>query len=79
MRYKLLWFLLILLVLSTVSTDAEMSTLAAYKGNNTAAVHTQNMSQTKTMIKIEDKQSIDTEVKHITEVVGYFAIGSPAK
>ena len=45
------------------------------EGTDTAAVRYQNMSQTKTQIKIEEEQSNDSEVDHTSEVVGYLAIG----
>ena len=44
-------------------------------GSDTAAVRYQNMSQTKTQIKIEEEQSNDSEIDHTSEVVGYLAIG----
>ena len=43
-------------------------------GGDSAAVRSQNMSQTKTQIKIEEEQSKDSEVGHTSEVVGYLAI-----
>ena len=43
---------------------------------DTAAVRTQNMSQTKTQIKIEEEKSKDSEVGHTSEVVGYLAVGA---
>jgi len=45
-------------------------------GGDTAAVRSQNMSQTATQIKIEEEQSKDAEISHTTEIVGYLAIGS---
>jgi len=45
-------------------------------GGDSAAVRSQNMSQTATQIKIEEEQSKDAEVDHTTEVVGYLLIGS---
>jgi PKD repeat protein len=45
-------------------------------GHDTAAVRTQNMSLTATQIKIDEEQSLDSEMLHTTEVMGYFTIGS---
>jgi hypothetical protein len=45
-------------------------------GNDTATVRTQNMSQTATQLKIEEEKSLDSEMRHTTEVMGYFTLGS---
>ena len=45
-------------------------------GPDTAAVRTQNMAQTATQIKIDEEQSLDSEMIHIPEIMGYFTIGS---
>lgn len=44
-------------------------------GSDTAAVRTQNISQSKTQIKIEEEKSKDTELGHTSEVVGYLLLG----
>ncbi len=44
--------------------------------NDTAAVRTQNMSQTGTQIEIEEEQSSDRRTSHSNEVIGYFTIGA---
>lgn len=50
--------------------------MQSYDGVDSAAVRSQNMSQTASQIKIEEEQSKDTEVDHTTEVVGYLLLGS---
>jgi PKD repeat protein len=45
-------------------------------GGDTAAVRMQNMSKTAVKLNIEEEQSMDSEVGHTTEDVGYLAIGS---
>lgn len=45
-------------------------------GSDTAALRMQNLSRTKTQLKIEEEQSSDTEIGHTSEIVGYLAIGS---
>jgi len=45
-------------------------------GKDSAAVRTQNMSQTTTQIKIDEEQSRDSEIIHKTEVIGYLSIGA---
>jgi PKD repeat protein len=44
--------------------------------DDTAAVRSNNLSQTATQIKIEEEKSKDTEVRHNREAVGYFSLGS---
>ncbi len=45
-------------------------------GSDPAAVRMQNMSRTKSQIKIEEEKSKDSEIVHTSEVVGYLAIGN---
>lgn len=45
-------------------------------GGDVAAVWIQNMSLTKTQIKIEEENSNDTEVSHTSEIIDYLAIGN---
>ncbi|NOR23688.1 MAG: PKD domain-containing protein [Desulforhopalus sp.] len=45
-------------------------------GGDTAALRTQNMSQTASQIMVEEEQSLDSETRHTTEIVGYFTIGA---
>jgi PKD repeat protein len=53
--------------------------MQSYDGGDSAALRSQNMSQTTVQVKIEEEQSKDSEVAHTTEVVGYLAIGSATK
>lgn len=50
--------------------------MQSYNGGDTAEVRTNDISQTAAQVKIEEEQSKDTEVEHVTEVVGYLAISS---
>ena len=45
-------------------------------GRDPAAVRMQNLSRTKTQVKIEEEKSNDSETGHTSEVVGYLAFGS---
>ena len=45
-------------------------------GSDPAALRMQNLSRTKTQIKVEEEKSSDSETGHTSEVVGYLTIGS---
>jgi len=44
-------------------------------GGNTAALRHRNLGATSVEVKVEEEQSLDAEVAHISEVVGYIVIG----
>ncbi|GAB6194014.1 fibronectin type III domain-containing protein [Desulfocastanea catecholica] len=50
--------------------------MQTYAGGDTAAVRIQNISGTAVQVMIEEEQSLDTEVGHTSEVVGYLSISS---
>ena len=50
--------------------------MQTYADGETAAVRTQNMSQKTTQVMIEEEQSLDTEINHAAEAVGYLAISA---
>ncbi|MGB3209626.1 MAG: PKD domain-containing protein [Desulforhopalus sp.] len=48
--------------------------MQTYAGGDPAVVRTKDMSQTSVQVKVEEEQSLDTEIAHATEVVGYLSI-----
>ncbi len=50
--------------------------IQTYQGSDTVAVRMQNISPSSTQVTIEEEQSVDTEVNHVSEVVGYLAIST---
>jgi hypothetical protein len=50
--------------------------MQTYNGSDPAVVRMQNMSKTAVKLKIEEEQSMDSEVEHLSEDVGYLSIGS---
>ena len=47
-------------------------------GANTASIRHRRLTETGVQIKVEEEQSLDTEVSHITEEVGFIVIGAIA-
>ncbi len=59
---------------SSVSSPRFFGAIQTFDGADTAALRYRNLTTTSVQVKVEEEQSLDSEVSHTTEVVGYMVI-----
>ncbi len=61
---------------SSVSGPTFIADMQTTDGGDTAALRHRNLGSTSVQVKVEEEQSLNTEVAHTTEVIGYILIGN---
>lgn len=62
---------------SSVTNPVFLAEMQTFDGSDPAALRYRNLSSTSVQVKVEEETSLDDEVAHTTEVVGWLVIGSP--
>lgn len=58
-----------------VPSTVFLADMQTFDGSDTAALRHRNLTTTNVEVKVEEEQSLNTEVNHTTEVIGWIAIG----
>ena len=62
---------------SNVTDPVFLAEMQTFDGSDNAALRQRNVTSTSAQVKVEEEQSLDNEVAHTTEVIGYIVVGRP--